>query len=335
MQMPGRTYSSNSYRYGFNGKENDNEIKGEANQQDYGMRIYDPRVGKFLSIDPLIKKYPWYTPYQFAGNKPIKFIDIDGAEEGERSPFEELEYREELEREAREQREREELARILKVPSPEVEKERLNRAEEWLRLPPEERVQSNNRVLRSINRYVNNGLNAAQQVFAPTPDKSVPQAPYMEALMKTNKANGKLWEISVNNYLQKNPNFVRIVNQVTLVVNGTMNGKAVSARIRVDNVALSTDGTVSLYEAKYSFDEITVNGIRQTMTENQKTAFDILINGENVSINIRGNSKPQELGFVNGQNIAGKITSVNVVTPAGTASQNSNQNNQVKPNSNP
>src|SRR5215218_8453250 len=50
------------YRYGFNGKENDPEIKGEGNQQDYGMRIYDPRLGKFLSVDPLGKKYPWYTP---------------------------------------------------------------------------------------------------------------------------------------------------------------------------------------------------------------------------------------------------------------------------------
>jgi hypothetical protein len=35
-----------------------------------------------LSIDPLTKFYPWYTPYQFAGNNPVKFIDIDGLEEG-------------------------------------------------------------------------------------------------------------------------------------------------------------------------------------------------------------------------------------------------------------
>ena len=69
------------YRYGFNGKENDNEIKGEGNQQDYGMRVYDPRIGKFLSVDPLSPKYPWYTPYQFAGNTPIQAIDLDGAEE--------------------------------------------------------------------------------------------------------------------------------------------------------------------------------------------------------------------------------------------------------------
>jgi hypothetical protein len=39
--------SSGSYRYGFNGKENDNEVKGAGNQQDYGMRIYDPRWGSF------------------------------------------------------------------------------------------------------------------------------------------------------------------------------------------------------------------------------------------------------------------------------------------------
>jgi len=80
--MPGRKYSpTSSYRYGFNGKENDNEVKGEGNQQDYGMRIYDPRLVKFLSVDPLTKSYPHYTPYSFSGNKPIWCVDLDGAEE--------------------------------------------------------------------------------------------------------------------------------------------------------------------------------------------------------------------------------------------------------------
>ena len=80
MLMPGRKSSLDVYRFGFNGKENDNEAKGEGNQQDYGMRIYDPRVARFLSVDPLAGKYPFYTPYQFAGNMPIKFIDLDGLE---------------------------------------------------------------------------------------------------------------------------------------------------------------------------------------------------------------------------------------------------------------
>jgi RHS repeat-associated protein len=70
------------YRYGFNGKENDNEVKGSGNQQDYGMRIYDTRLGRFLSVDPLTKNYPELTPYQFASNTPIQAIDIDGAEAG-------------------------------------------------------------------------------------------------------------------------------------------------------------------------------------------------------------------------------------------------------------
>ncbi|MFN5647868.1 MAG: RHS repeat-associated core domain-containing protein, partial [Sphingobacteriales bacterium] len=84
MQMVGRSFDAAgaaAYRYGFNGKENDSEVKGEGNQQDYGMRIYDPRLGRFLSEDPLSQSYPWYTPYQFAGNKPIKFVDLDGTEE--------------------------------------------------------------------------------------------------------------------------------------------------------------------------------------------------------------------------------------------------------------
>ena len=79
--MPGRKYTAgNTYRYGFNGKENDNEVKGEGNQQDYGMRIYEARLGRFLSVDPITKNYPELTPYQFASNTPISAIDLDGGE---------------------------------------------------------------------------------------------------------------------------------------------------------------------------------------------------------------------------------------------------------------
>jgi RHS repeat-associated protein len=80
MVMPQRSIISGSYRYGFNGKENDNDVKGSGNQQDYGMRVYDPRLGRFLSVDPLVQEYPWYSPYQFSGNSPILFIDRDGEE---------------------------------------------------------------------------------------------------------------------------------------------------------------------------------------------------------------------------------------------------------------
>ena len=80
MLQPGRSYSSvTSYRYGFNGKENDS--KDGLVQYDYGFRIYDPRLARFKSVDPLSNTYPYYTPYQFAGNMPIAAIDIDGLEQ--------------------------------------------------------------------------------------------------------------------------------------------------------------------------------------------------------------------------------------------------------------
>lgn len=79
--MPGRKFSAiGKYRFGFNGKEMDNDVKGEGNQQDYGMRIYDPRLGRFLSVDPITKGYPMLTPYQFASNSPVEGIDLDGKE---------------------------------------------------------------------------------------------------------------------------------------------------------------------------------------------------------------------------------------------------------------
>ena len=82
MVTPGRSFSAaDGYRFGFNGKESDAETYGSGNIYDYGFRIYNPRLGKFLSVDPLTKEYAWYTPYQFAGNKPIAAKDLDGLEE--------------------------------------------------------------------------------------------------------------------------------------------------------------------------------------------------------------------------------------------------------------
>ena len=74
------SYTGTHYRYGFNGKEHDSEAKGWQNQVDYGMRVYDPRIGKFLSIDPKSKKFPHFSPYQYAGNTPIQAVDLDGGE---------------------------------------------------------------------------------------------------------------------------------------------------------------------------------------------------------------------------------------------------------------
>ena len=80
-EMPNRKYSDgDEYRFGFNGKEDDGDW-GTQNIQDYGFRLYNPSIAKFLSVDPLGKSFPYYTPYQFAGNKPIWAVDMDGLED--------------------------------------------------------------------------------------------------------------------------------------------------------------------------------------------------------------------------------------------------------------
>jgi RHS repeat-associated protein len=78
MLQPGRSYNAGKYRYGFNGKENDNEVKGIGNSIDFGDRSYDPRLGRWLSLDPLMAKYPGMSPYNFAAGNPILYIDKDG-----------------------------------------------------------------------------------------------------------------------------------------------------------------------------------------------------------------------------------------------------------------
>ncbi|MBN8574209.1 MAG: hypothetical protein J0M05_09885 [Candidatus Kapabacteria bacterium] len=65
---------SSDYRYGYNGKEKDDEIKGEANSLDYSARIYDPRVG---STDSKERDMPEWNPYCLSISNPIYFIDTD------------------------------------------------------------------------------------------------------------------------------------------------------------------------------------------------------------------------------------------------------------------
>jgi RHS repeat-associated protein len=69
---------SDDYRYGFNVQEKDNEMKGTGNSLDFGARIYDSRLGRWMSLDPLQAKYPSLSPYNFVANSPLMFIDPDG-----------------------------------------------------------------------------------------------------------------------------------------------------------------------------------------------------------------------------------------------------------------
>ena len=84
MIMPGRSVSAGEYRYGFNAQEMDNEWASTGSHIAFEYRIHDTRLGRFLSPDPLIvqeKRFPFYSPYQFAGNKPIVAIDLEGLQE--------------------------------------------------------------------------------------------------------------------------------------------------------------------------------------------------------------------------------------------------------------
>lgn len=68
------------YRYGFQGQEKDDEIKGEGNSINYKYRMHDPRIGRFLSIDPLSAKFPQWSSYVFSGNRVIDARELEGLE---------------------------------------------------------------------------------------------------------------------------------------------------------------------------------------------------------------------------------------------------------------
>lgn len=76
MQMPGRKYSqvNSSYRYGFNGQENSDEISPGLTTAMYWE--YDSRIGRRWNVDPIFKEYE--SPYSCFSNNPICYSDING-----------------------------------------------------------------------------------------------------------------------------------------------------------------------------------------------------------------------------------------------------------------
>ena len=80
MEMPLRQSGSNDYRYGYNGMELDNEVSGNGNSYTTEFRQYDPRLGRWKSLDPLMMKYPSMSPYVAFNNNPVFFVDPLGLE---------------------------------------------------------------------------------------------------------------------------------------------------------------------------------------------------------------------------------------------------------------
>jgi RHS repeat-associated protein len=67
---------ANTNRWGFNGKEKQT-VYG-INYLDYGARMYDEILGRWMSLDPLAIKYYSLSPYSYCANNPLKYIDPDG-----------------------------------------------------------------------------------------------------------------------------------------------------------------------------------------------------------------------------------------------------------------
>lgn len=87
MQMSARTFtntdaifSDEGHRYGFQGQEKDDEVKGEGNSVNYKYRMHDPRIGRFFSLDPLAPDYPWNSPFAFSENRVIDGVELEGLE---------------------------------------------------------------------------------------------------------------------------------------------------------------------------------------------------------------------------------------------------------------
>ncbi|HVX01037.1 MAG TPA: RHS repeat-associated core domain-containing protein, partial [Candidatus Babeliaceae bacterium] len=315
--MLGRSYNSDSTRFGFNGKENDNEVMGTGNWQDYGMRMYNPRVGRFPNVDPLTNSYPWYSPYQFAGNKPIKFFDRDGAEEDDdfdpeppKNP--EQVKREEAENEARRNLRTEEEPEWLKEERASENKKKEDEEKE-LNKVNQARVQGE-RLLRP-----NGAAARLKNYFDQLPENAENAFPNITKDFKDqleqfnlNRENGQALESQLTNALTKAFPNGGVARQVTLQISGVVNGQSVSVRIRVDNLT-SSNGAIDLYEAKYSIEQINEGNFQRAFTPNQRQAFNIFTNGSNVTIFVKG-ANGFNAGLSNGSEIDINNAKFNIMT---------------------
>src|SRR5690554_8239662 len=78
MLMPDRHDGVSDTRHLFNGMEHDMEVSGEGNSYTTEFRQYDPRLGRWKSLDPLMSSFPNISPYVGFSNNPVVFTDPYG-----------------------------------------------------------------------------------------------------------------------------------------------------------------------------------------------------------------------------------------------------------------
>jgi RHS repeat-associated protein len=76
VELDGRTVSNYGYRFGYQGSEKDNEFKGDGNSYTTEFRQLDPKLGRWLSVDPVIQ--PWQSSYCSMDDSPISKNDVLG-----------------------------------------------------------------------------------------------------------------------------------------------------------------------------------------------------------------------------------------------------------------
>lgn len=76
MEMSQLSSGTSTNKYLYNGKEHQNDFA--LDWYDYGARFYDPMLGRFHTVDPKATDYYFQSPYAYAANNPIKFIDVNG-----------------------------------------------------------------------------------------------------------------------------------------------------------------------------------------------------------------------------------------------------------------
>jgi RHS repeat-associated protein len=84
-QMPGRNVSTGEYAHGYQGKEKDDELQGEGNTYYFEERIYDPRLGRWWSVDPMAQNNASKSPYMSMSGDPVNRVDKKGSQDSEES----------------------------------------------------------------------------------------------------------------------------------------------------------------------------------------------------------------------------------------------------------